>query len=143
MVHVNMGKSTGRELTPGIDLWEVMSMEAGKSQAGDAKLSAKFSRVANPSDHMYDTIMLAGGGWDIGKPKLVALGVPEDLDGDLDTLSLLGVRVWISTGIETYQGKDRMKVLIDDLSHKGYQPAAQVPPGCVMPEEPAQDEPPF
>ena len=143
MVYVDMTKQSGRTLTPGIDLWEVMSIEAGTSSAGDPKLEPKFRRVSNHADHMYDTIMLDGPGWDIGRPKMDALGVPETHKGDLDELGLIGKRVWIYTGVDTYKGKDKLKPLIEELTHKGYQPLADVPVGCVMPDEPDDGPVPF
>lgn len=137
MVQIDMTQPD-RELTPGVDLWEIMECKEDKSRSGDKMLRMKFFRVRAPSDHMYDNIMLAGGGWGIGKAKLSTL-VASDFKGDLDPLDLVGKRVWISTGVETYQGKDRLKVMIDDLACKGYQPGEVAPDGCEAPAEPDDD----
>ena len=96
--------------------------------------------------HTHDRlagVMLAGGGWGIGKRKLAALLEPG-FSGELDPLDLVGKRLWVSTGIETYEGKDRLKVMIDELKHAGYQREDDVPPGCVAPDDKAgYDEVPF
>ena len=134
MVHIDTTQPD-RILTPGIDLWQIIDADEGKSGKGDAMLSIKLSRVSSPTDHLYDTIMLAGAGWGIGKKKLGAL-VDPGFKGDLDPLDLRGIRLWVSTGVETYNGRDRLKVLIGDLKCAGIQPASMVPPGCALPEEP-------
>lgn len=141
MVNVDMNRPD-RDLNPGVDLWEVMKSEATNSRAGDAMIRLKLFRVSDPAAHLFDNIMLAGGGWGIGKSKLVALGVSENFRGDLDPLDFVGRRVWVSTGVDSYEGKDRLKVMIDGLRYSGYQPADQVPPGCVAPE-PESDRVPF
>lgn len=132
MVHIDTTQPD-RVLVPGVDLWEIKEAREDKSTKGDPMLSLKLFRVSNPADHIYDTIMLAGAGWPVGKKKLGAL-VPAGFNGDLDPLDLIGRRLWASTGIETYQGRDRLRVLIGDLKFAGLQPAEMVPPGCALPD---------
>lgn len=133
MVNVDMTQPD-RKLVPGIDLWEIKEAADEKSSKGDGMLSLKLFRVSNPSDHIYDNIMLAGAGWPVGKKKLGAL-LPPNYKGNLDPLGLIGVRLWVSTGVEAYKGQDRLRVLIADLKFAGLQPAADVPPGCALPAE--------
>ena len=152
MVHVNMNSAAEGGFAPpepGVHLWEVTKSEAGTSQSQHPKFSVEAERVEGDG-RLYDTIMLAGGGWGIGKAKLTALGVPMDFDGDLDPLDLVHRRFWASTGIEEYtvasgkhagKKREKLKVLIDDLEHCGYQHVDKVPPGCDSPA--ALDEPPF
>jgi len=141
MVNIDMTQPD-RALVPGIDLWEIMKSEDEKSSKGDAMLSLKLFRVSNKADHIFDSVMLAGNGWSIGKKKLGAL-LPADFKGNLDPLNLVGVRLWVSTTIDSYNGKERLKVNISELKHGGFQKAADVPPGCALPEEPAVEPSPF
>ena len=137
-----MGKPD-RERKPGIDLWEVMQAEETKSRAGDAMFKMKYKRVSDPSAHIYDNVMLAGGGWGIGKQKLAALGVANDFKGEIDPLDFVGKRVWISTGVSTWEGKDNLKPITEGLKMAGYQPEEMVPEGHTLPEPPKADEVPF
>lgn len=133
MVRINMNAPTGRELTPGVDLWEIVKCEAKQARSGAQMLKIEFSRVSRPADRVFDNVMLEGPGWPLGQQKLVALGVPMDFNDDLDPLQLLNKRVWLSTGIETYEGKNSLKVLINELKHAGMQAVDDVPPGCSLP----------
>ncbi len=137
MVHIDTTKPD-RVLNPGTDLWEVIEAKEGKSSKGDAMLKLKLARVSDPQDHLFENIMLAGAGWGIGKKKLGAL-VPAGFKGDLDPLDLIGRRLWVSTGVETFEGQDRLRVMINDLKYAGLQPAEMVPEGCSLPA----DTPPF
>lgn len=141
MVHIDTTQPD-RTLVPGTDLWAIKSCEEGKSSKGDAMLTLKLARVSNPGDHIYDTIMLAGAGWPVGKRKLGAL-LPAGFKGEFDVLELIGRRLWLSTGIESYQGRDRLRVLIADLKFAGMQPEGMVPPGCALPAEPEAESTPF
>lgn len=143
MTHVDMTQPD-RTLTPGTDLWEIKEAKDETSSKGDAMINLKLFRVSNPSDHLYDIVMLAGAGWPVGKKKLGAL-IPPGFNGNLDLLTLIGRRLWVSTGVETYNGRDRLKVLIADLRHAGFQVAADVPPGRALPVDPVPgtDEVPF
>lgn len=138
MVEVDMTQA-GRDLNPGIDLWEIVTANEAKSQGGDKMIKLKFERVSEAKDKVFDNIMLEGGGWDIGKGKMAAF-VPADFKGNIDLLTWVGKQLWVATGVEAWNGKDRLKVMIDELKFKGYQPAEDVPPGKELP---ALDEPPF
>lgn len=137
MVHVDMTQPD-RELTPGVDLWEIIQCSSKVSRKGDQMLALKLARVSDPGDHIYDNIMLAGTGWGIGKKKLGAL-VPKDFKGDIDPLDFLGVRLWVETVVSEYEGKERLQVNIGGLKHGGYQRAEDVPEGKELPEETAVD----
>lgn len=138
MIDIDMNRPD-RDLSPGIDLWEVAKAEATTSAGQVPMLSVAFFRCSDPGQRMYDNVMLAGNGWGIGKSKLVALGVAADFKGKLDPLDFVGRRVWLSTGVDVYQGKARLKVLIADLKHSGYQPADMVPEGCTAPAVASDD----
>lgn len=137
MVQVDMTRP-GRELRPGIDLWKTTKCESVRSRAGDQMLKLTLERVSNPQERVFDNIMLEGGGWEIGKRKLAAF-VPADFKGDLDPLELVCIRVWVCTAVDTYQGKDKLAVSIDELKCAGYQRVEDVPPGCSVPEVEDED----
>lgn len=132
-------------LTPGVDLWQVAKAEETTSaKSGAQMLKLEMHRVSTLTqkypDRVFDNVMLEGGGWGIGKEKLMALlGGP--FKGDLDVLDLLNKRVWLSTGIETYDGKDRLKVLVSDpkasngFAWCGIQHEKNVPAGHALPGE--------
>ncbi len=131
MVQIDMTRPD-RDLTPGVDLWKIIKCEPVQSRAGDPMLKVKFARVSDPQEHIYDNIMLAGGGWGIGKQKLGAL-LEANFKGDLDPLDLVGKRLWLYTVVDTYKGKDNLKVGIEELRHAGYQRADDPPPGKDAP----------
>jgi len=142
MVQVDMSQPD-RVLKPGIDLWEILKAEHGKSKGNDACINLKLFRVSDRNDHLFDTIMLAGNGWPIGKKKLKAM-IPEDFKGDLDLLMLVGLRLWVATEVQTYNGKDSLRVQIAGLKFNGLQKVGDIPPGYVMPTEaPLEGETPF
>lgn len=122
------------DLKGGIDLWEVVKVEQKKSQKGDAMLTLDFARSRKQDDRARDNIMLAGDGKALGRQKLAAF-LGENFKGEFDPLDLMGKRVWLSTGVEVYKGRDQLKVLIADLKHAGMQPEKDVPPGCTLPEK--------
>lgn len=148
MARINMSTPAdgpGGPPVPGVDLWELRKCDESESRNGDPMFSVQAERVTG-SGRFYDTIMLAGPGWGIGKAKLQALGVEDNFQGELDPLDLIGKRFWCSTGLEEYtdsSGKKRQKLkpLIDELEHCGYQHISNVPPGCEMPVDP--DPAPF
>lgn len=139
MVHIDMTRPD-RDLTPGVDLWECKSAESTSSRKGDPMLKLKHARVDDPTSQLYDIVMLAGGGWPIGKRKLGAFVEPE-FAGDFDPLSIVGARFWIETQIEEYEGRSSLKVNADALKHGGYQRADDPPPGKTAPIE--VDDTPF
>jgi len=147
MVHIDMTK-TGRDLSPGTDLWRVDQCAYRTSRKGDGMLEVKLQRVSNDADSILDWIMLEGGGWDIGKSKLIAFGVGSDYKGDLDPLSFVGRRLWVATTINSYQDKDgnpreSLRVDINELAHSGYQAEDDVPTGCTPPAAAPDDDTPF
>jgi len=147
MARVNMNKeadSAGGPPEAGVHLWEVLKCEEAESRNKDPMFKVEASRVTGDG-RFYDTIMLAGPGWGIGKAKLKALGVEDDFEGELDPLDLIGKHFWCSTGLETYTNKEgkqrqKLKALIDELEHCGYQHVSNVPPGC---EAPTRADTPF
>lgn len=141
MVHIDTTRPD-RVLVPGIDLWEIKEAGSDKSSKGDAMLKLKLFRVSDPSDHIYDNVMLAGAGWPVGKKKLGAL-LPVGFNADVDPLLFIGRRLWVATGVEQYKGRDQLKVLIAELRCGGMQPAGEVPPGKALPVEPEADPTPF
>ena len=143
MVYIDTNKPD-RELIPGVDLWEVIQCSHSRSQAGTDMLKLKFARVSNSSDHLFDNIMLDGGGWSIGKQKLAAL-VDPGFAGDIDPLDFVGRRLWLETGVQEYTKKDggkgqSLKVLIEGLKHAGYQREDDPPPGKSVPAKTDAEE---
>ena len=142
MVEIDMTKEPTDGFLVGINLWEVVACKSGKSQAGDAKLEVKFRAVGTETE-MVDHLMLVGKGWGIGRAHLTALGLPLDFKGALDPLDFIGKKLWLATHVEERPGVDRatgeprkfknLRVDIDRLAFKGYQPEADVPVGCVAP----------
>lgn len=135
IIDLNMNQPTGGLI--GTHLWTVDSATFGKSRKGDSMLTLKLSCLPNDRNEaatMSDIIMLQGPGFGIGKPKLVALGVKPNHSGPFDPLDLHGRRVWISTVEQQWEheGKSGSRIAVDitQLSHKGYQPEDNVPPGC-------------
>lgn len=132
------------ELT-GTNLWTVQSFKRGKTQAGDLKVIVKYK--CGEYD-LEDSILLQGKPTSIkiGREHLAALGVPADFNGSIEDLPIQGKRVWICTHIEEREmlatsgpsvGKmvtyKNLRVDINVLSHRGYQPEANVPAGCTAP----------
>lgn len=148
-------QSDRRKLVPGIDLWQIVTAQETKSEkSGAAMFKIALNRVSSMRqkypDQVIDYIMLEGGGWGIGKEKLMAvLGGP--FKGKLDALDLVNRRVWISTGTETYKTVDKktgemverekLKVLVTDPKQSngfawcGIQHEKNVPAGCALPGE--------
>jgi len=133
MVHIDLNAPDPR-LTPGVDLWEIRECNRKDSRGGTPMLALKLARVSDPTQHMYDNIMLAGGGWGIGKRKLGAF-LPADFAGEFDPLDLIGTQVWVETEIQTYEGKDRLAVNVNGLKHGGYQRADDPPAGKTIDED--------
>lgn len=131
MVKVDMTQPD-RDLTPGVDLWEVKTASGKESSNGTPMISLEFKRVSGQGV-LWDNVMLGGGGWGIGKAKLSALGVPKNFTGDLNVATLVGRRVWVATVVDEYQGKSRLKVDIAELDHAGYQDEKNKPAGAKAP----------
>lgn len=121
---------------PGVYLARVASVDAKQSRSGDDMLNLKLVKDHGRKQLCYDNIMLGGPGWSIGYPKLVALGVSPDHSGEFDPQSLHGRRVWVEVHRTEYDGKQKLEVNIDALSHKGYQPITDTPSG----QEPAGED---
>lgn len=127
----------------GINLWTIRSITSGQTGNGDPKLIIKFAHGAS---EIQDHLALAGGGSNITREKLIALGVPPTGKFTLDPVAYIGVRVWLATFADEYvdkHGKPRVgtKVDIAQLAHNGYQAESDVPPGCSVPAD--VDDQPF
>lgn len=146
------------ELT-GTHLWTVQSFKRGKTQAGDLKVIVTYK--CGEYD-LEDSILLQGkpNSIKIGRDHLAALGVPSDFNGNIEDLPIQGKKVWICTHIEEREDIARsgpnvgktvtyrnLRVDINTLSHRGYQPEANVPAGCTLPagpgNGPSDEETPF
>ena len=129
MVRVNMNdEGEGFALRePGAYLAEVEDVEERMSKAGDPFFSLKLRAVGDGTFLCFDVLMLGGKGWGMGRAKLVALGVPDNYEGDLTPGMLIGKRVMAHTTIETYQGKDRVKVNSNAGHYCGFDVAGASP----------------
>lgn len=132
MVRVDMTQPD-RDMTPGVDLWEVKTGVSKTSTNNTPMLSLEFKRVVGQG-LLYDNVMLGGGGWGIGKAKLTALGIPKTFSGDLNVTMLVGKRVYIATVVGEYtdkkgQQRSKLEVDINELEHAGYQSESKPPPG--------------
>lgn len=153
MVDIDMSREPESNLLVGTHLWTVKNARVEKSKTSGENMLVLT--LKSGESEMTDRAMLGGGGWGIGKKKLLALGLPADFKGALDPIQFIGAKVWCATKIEPYQGIDKktgqprtfqsLKVDVDQLTHAGYQPEAMVPAGCTAPVEgwPKGDDTPF
>lgn len=137
----------------GTNLWTVRESRVEQSKSSGENMLVLKLKCGNAE--LTDRAMLGGGGWGIGKRKLIALGLAPTFSGPLDPIQFIGTKVWCATKEEEYQGIDRktgkvrtfksLKVDVDQLTHAGYQPEADVPAGCTAPVEgwPQGDSVPF
>lgn len=132
----------------GINLWRVVECKHETSKnTGSPMLVIK---LRTGQSEITDRAMLAGGGWKMGRKKLVALGVPENHKGGIDPLSFVGKMLWVATVVKpnTYIDKngesktvDRLEVDINQLKYAGLQPANDPPPGFTAPPADVDDTP--
>lgn len=138
MVHFNMkaaAESSNRELTPGTDLWFVTAAKSGFTANKDPKIDLMLKRISDPRDWLFETLSLGGPGAGIAAKKLRAMGYADDFDGEVDPLDLIGKEVWAATGVQEYQGKKSLRVMIGELKYAGMQPRDDVPAGCSLPPD--------
>ena len=140
MVELDMNKAAEDLPEEGVYLLEVKDAQTKTARSGSAMISVQY-KMRDRDVTVWDNIMLEGGGWKIGKPKLAALGVPSDFKGNLNPLDLVGKRVWAALKRDTYDGRDRMSVDINKLKYCGLQPESMMPEGASMGE--AVGETPF
>lgn len=145
---IDMTQESGGEMLAGVNLWTVTSASVERSKSSGMPMLVLKMRCGGVE--MTDRAMLDGGGRDIGRRKLLALGVPPTFKGRLDETEFIGRKVWAATIVksETWQGKDgtpktgrKMEVDINQLEHAGYQAEANLPPGASLPAD--VDETPF
>ena len=149
-MEIDMTREPESGLLIGTNLWEVRGAKIERSQkSGENMLVLKLKCGEHD---LTDRAMLGGGGWGIGKNKLLALGMAPDFKGSLDALDFIGKKVWIATVEGSFEGIDKktgakrtykkMEVDIDQLERNGYQAADRVPAGAVAPAAgngPAED----
>lgn len=142
MVNINLNKQD-ESMIPGVHLWRIKHCTEKRSNNGNHMLDVKFEREDNPDVSIYDTVMLEGKGFHaFGKSKLAA-ALGDGFEGDLDPNSLIGERFWLATKLEAYTNdkgvtRESLKVDVDRLSHKGWQPWGDTPPGCEPAEPPIE-----
>lgn len=150
MVEIDMNKEPTDSMLTGIHLWEVKGCKSERSSKGDPMLTVTLRTFNQENEYeLVDRIMLAGNGWALGKPKLIALGMEPTFKGDLDPLDFIGRKVWLATHVEEREalatrganaGKmmtfRNMRVDVSQLTHKGYQPEALVPQGATVEDGP-------
>lgn len=139
---VDMSKQPeGRSVLTGINLWRITEAKMGTSKKGDAMLTLKLKCG---EAELRDNLMLQGGGWGIGRAKLLALGFKEDQKFVIDPVALYDLKVWVATKPREYSyvkdgrtitGTD-IEVDINLLKHSGYQHELSVPDGATPPPEP-------
>lgn len=144
-IEVNMEDSGYVE---GINLWRLVECKPDTAKTSGSPMLVLKLRAG--SSEITDRVMLAGGGWKLGRRKLMALGVAENHKGAIDPLSFLNKLLWVATIVKpnTYikdgetKTVDRLEVDINQLKYAGLQPANDPPPGFTAP--PADvDETPF
>lgn len=131
-------------LEAGVDIWQVDEAKSDKSKrSGDPMIVLKLSRVRRSSDKIVDRIMLAGGGYDMGKQKLAAFLAPG-YKGKLNLADLRNVRVYANTVVTSFEGRSKLEVKpANGLPNAGYlqwSEGGPVPPGYTAP---SVDETPF
>ena len=140
-MEIDMNKEPETGLLVGTHLWEVRGAKIEKSQkSGEPMLVLKLKCG---EIELTDRAMLGGGGWGIGKAKLIALGMSPTFKGSLDPLDFIGRKVWIATVKGQFEGLDKktgakktiykMEVDIDQLANAGYQEHEKIPEGAVVP----------
>lgn len=132
-----------RDLTPGVDLWQVHDAKEATSKKGSSMIETEFARVSDPSEKIKDYILVSGDGWSMGKRKLTALGVPPTHTGTFNPSSLIERRVWLATTVTEYQGKSKLQVDINELKFAGYQPENDPPAGKTAPAPVAEADRPW
>lgn len=140
MVEIDMTHE-GDDMLVGVNLWDVNRAYFKKSQKGDDMLVLE---LGNGNAKLVDRLMIQGRGWPIARKKLLALGMPEDFRGALDPVQFINRRVWVATKIDEREGIDNrtgakvtyrnLAVDVNALRCNGYQPEAELPAGCVMPD---------
>lgn len=139
MVHINWNQDDG-SLKPGVYLATVRDCSVERSKKSGAEMF-KLTLQALDRKLCYDYVMLGGEGWSMGKAKLTALGFRKETDSEIDPYQVVGLKVYVATATEEYQGKVRLKV-DGKRGHAGYWPISEVPPDAIL-EEPAADTTPF
>ncbi len=140
-MELDMNREPVSALLTGINLWTVKSAKIEKSQkSGTPMLVLEFKCGEY---ELKDRAMLAGGGWGIGKAKLIALGMSPTFTGNFDPLDLIGRKVWIATVEGTFAGVDKksgapknfkkLEVDIGQLKHAGYNLPEEIPAGAAEP----------
>lgn len=145
---IDMDNLGGAPTLTGVNLWTVTSCQLTRANtSGENMLKVE---LACGEAKLKDNIMLGGGGWGMGRRKLIALGMPETGKFTIDPPAFVGTKVWCATKMEpnTWTDKktgeerkgERLVVDIKALTHSGYQHKDKVPPGATVP---ADDECPF
>lgn len=121
MVRVDMNAPVPGSAPDGVYIADVAKAKATLTKGGDPAINLEFGcSYGGTVFKVYDTIMLNGRGWSLGRPKLTALGVPSEFSGDLDPADLLGRRVYLHLAFQEYQGKRSLKPDPKQGSHSGY-----------------------
>jgi hypothetical protein len=145
---IDMDNLGGAPTLTGVNLWTISSCQMARANTSGENM-LKLELTCGEAK-LKDNIMLGGGGWNMGRRKLIALGVPETGKLVIDPPGFVGLKVWVATKMEpnTWMDKktgeersgERMVVDIKALTHAGYQHKDKIPAGCTMP---ADDDCPF
>lgn len=143
MVDIDMTREPESGLLLGVNLWEVRDCKVEKAKSSGENMAVIKLKCGDVE--LVDRAMLGGPGFKYGKQKLIGLGISPTFQGAFDPIALIGVRVWVATREEKYQGIDRKtgqargytsaKVDEQKLLFAGYQPEANVPAGATLPVE--------
>lgn len=89
------------------------SKPSEKSPSGEDYFSVKLILPDSAGEYLcHDNLMLGGGGATMGIAKLKTLGFfRRGEEEDIEPHQLVGKRVWVTVGNETYDGKTRLKVI--------------------------------
>jgi len=126
-------QSGGYNMTIGTCLARVKTVQESQSKAGDPQIILGLVRD-DGRDRICDLrLTFSPKGASIAKDRLVAFGVAEDFQGELDLSIFNQARVWVSVCLQ----KDNPKYLdidISELENAGLQHVDNPPPGFSRPE---------
>ena len=137
MAKMNWSQDDG-SLKPGVYLAAVKDATEKTSKNGDPYFSLLLQATDFGKKLCHDTLMLAGGGWGIGKAKLSVLGFKDE--PEINAYDLVGRTCYVAVKEGEYNGQKKLEVDIR-RGKGGYFELA--PDGVLTPAPPTAEETPF